>query len=85
MRRLVAGLLLAMSIPAASAEEPVRLYAAGSLRSAMLDIAEAYARATGIKLTGTFGASGLAWRRARWRRWRSWRFPKPWRSAPITG
>lgn len=49
---------LAFAMPA-QAQEPVRLYAAGSLKAAMTDIAEAFRRESGIAVTATFGASGL--------------------------
>jgi molybdenum ABC transporter molybdate-binding protein len=39
--------------------QPVRLYAAGSLRAALTDIAVAFKAETGIAVTGTYGASGL--------------------------
>ena len=39
--------------------EPVRLYAAGSLKSALSEIADAFKAETGIAVAGTFGASGL--------------------------
>jgi molybdate transport system substrate-binding protein len=41
------------------AQAPVRLYAAGSLRAALTEIATAFTAETGIAVTGTFGASGL--------------------------
>ena len=42
------------------AQEPaVRLYAAGSLRAAMTDLAQSYRAAGGPEVTATFGASGL--------------------------
>ena len=44
--------------PAASAE-PVRVYAAGSLREALTNIAQDYEARTGQKVALTFGASGL--------------------------
>ncbi len=44
---------------AASAQEPVRLYAAGSLRAALTDVANAFKAETGIAVAGTYGASGL--------------------------
>ena len=44
--------------PAASAE-PVRVYAAGSLREALTTIARDYETRTGQKIALTFGASGL--------------------------
>jgi ABC-type molybdate transport system substrate-binding protein len=49
----------AMISSLAHAEDAVRLYAAGSLRPAMLKIGDAFARDTGTKVIGTFGASGL--------------------------
>ena len=39
--------------------EPVRLYAAGSLRAAMTEIAQAFQAVEGIAVTGEFGPSGL--------------------------
>jgi len=50
--------LTAMNIAAAQ-DLPVRLYAAGSLRGAMTDIAQAFTAAGGPPVTATFGASGL--------------------------
>ena len=44
--------------PSASAE-PVRVYAAGSLREALTNIAQDYEARTGQKVALTFGASGL--------------------------
>jgi ABC-type molybdate transport system substrate-binding protein len=44
----------------AAAEHPtIRLYAAGSLRAAMTDIAQAFTAAGGPEVKATFGASGL--------------------------
>ena len=43
----------------ASGAEPVRLYAAGSLRAAMTEIAQAFQAVEGIAVTGEFGPSGL--------------------------
>lgn len=47
--------------PAASAEgaAPLRVYAAGSLREALTEVARAYESRTGVKTQLTFGASGL--------------------------
>lgn len=42
-----------------AAQEPVRLYAAGSLRVAMSEIGEAYRKAGGVTVVNEFGASGL--------------------------
>ncbi len=45
---------------AASADDPaVRLYAAGSLRAAMSEVAQAFTASGGPAVTTTFGASGL--------------------------
>jgi len=41
------------------AQNPVRLYAAGSLRAALTEIATAFTAETGIAVDGTYGASGL--------------------------
>jgi ABC-type molybdate transport system substrate-binding protein len=41
------------------AQEPVRLYAAGSLRVALTEVGEASSKASGVKVAYTFGASGL--------------------------
>ncbi|MCW5773065.1 MAG: molybdate ABC transporter substrate-binding protein [Rhodospirillaceae bacterium] len=43
----------------AHAEAPVRLYAAGSLKAALTEIAAAFRKETGIEVAGTFGPSGL--------------------------
>jgi molybdate transport system substrate-binding protein len=47
-----------LAVPAA-AQEPVRLYAAGSLRGALTQIGELYEKQSGEKIAGIFGASGL--------------------------
>jgi ABC-type molybdate transport system substrate-binding protein len=59
--RPLAAAFLAMALTAAARAEapPVRLYAAGSLKAVMGEIADAFRRETGITVTGTFGASGL--------------------------
>jgi molybdenum ABC transporter molybdate-binding protein len=44
---------------AAQAHEPVRLYAAGSLRLALTEVAKSFQAATGTPVAPTFGASGL--------------------------
>src|SRR5262249_12649974 len=54
----VAAALLALAMPARAAE-PVALYAAGSLRPALSEVAAAFERATGVAVTRKFGASGL--------------------------
>ncbi len=53
------ALLLVSAVSTAPAQEPVRLYAAGSLRAALNDVATAFAAASGIKVTGEYGPSGL--------------------------
>ena len=54
----LAGLLI-MASGVAAAQEPVRLYAAGSLRVAMTEVGEAYRKAEGVTVVAVFGASGL--------------------------
>jgi len=54
------GLLFAVLISmSAQAQEPVRLYAAGSLRLALTEVAKSFQAATGTPVAPTFGASGL--------------------------
>jgi molybdate transport system substrate-binding protein len=53
---LVIASLIAMS---AQGQEPVRLYAAGSLRLALTEVAKSFQAATGTPVAPTFGASGL--------------------------
>ncbi|WP_283813691.1 MULTISPECIES: molybdate ABC transporter substrate-binding protein [unclassified Bradyrhizobium] len=50
--------LISMSVPA-TAEDPVLLHAAGSLRGALTDIAAGFEAATGTQVKAKFGASGL--------------------------
>src|SRR6516165_12762659 len=62
MRSKLAWLLLCLMMALSqrgAAEEPVRLYAAGSLRAAMTDIARAFTVQYGVPVETTFGASGL--------------------------
>lgn len=47
-----------LGMPAMSHAETVLLHAAGSLRDALDDIAAAYEKSSGIKVTATYGASG---------------------------
>jgi molybdate transport system substrate-binding protein len=54
---LTAVVMATMTIPARAAE-PVQLYAAGSLRSALAEVATAFEAATGIKVQAKFGPSG---------------------------
>jgi ABC-type molybdate transport system substrate-binding protein len=53
-----AGLALLVSLPTA-AQEPLRLFAAGSLRAVMTEIGQVYAKTGGGPLQGEFGPSGL--------------------------
>ncbi|PWC83616.1 molybdate ABC transporter substrate-binding protein [Azospirillum sp. TSH100] len=51
---------LLSSLPArAASAEPVRVYAAGSLKAVLGEVAKAYEATRGIPVAGTFGASGL--------------------------
>jgi molybdenum ABC transporter molybdate-binding protein len=52
-------LAIGFAASAAVAQEPVRLYAAGSLRYAMLELGAAFEKSGGIKVAPVFGASGL--------------------------
>src|SRR5215472_14743773 len=52
------AMVLVMPNPA-SAADPVMLYAAGSLRSSLTEIADDFERASGFKVQTKFGASGL--------------------------
>jgi len=56
MRALAAILFVTMIAPAHASE--VLLHAAGSLRDALTEIGEAYGKASGNTVRGTFGASG---------------------------
>lgn len=61
-RALVAGFALMAALataPAARAHEPVLLHAAGSLRAALNEVAQAFSAGSGIAVTPIFGASGL--------------------------
>lgn len=53
------GLAIGVVSSTVTAQEPVRLYAAGSLRSVMLELGAAFETTEGIKLAPVFGASGL--------------------------
>jgi molybdate transport system substrate-binding protein len=54
---LTAVVMATMTMPA-SAAEPVQLYAAGSLRTALTEIAAAFEAQAGIKVQAKFGPSG---------------------------
>jgi molybdenum ABC transporter molybdate-binding protein len=56
-RPLILGMMLLMAIPADA--EPVRLYAAGSLKAALTDVVAAYEKATGQAVEPVFGPSGV--------------------------
>ena len=61
-RRLVAvfaSALVVVGIRPVGAEEALRLYAAGSLRRALTEVAAEFTRSSGIAVEGTVGASGL--------------------------
>lgn len=53
------GLFSVVMTNSTLAQEPVRLYAAGSLRAAMTEIGEAFNQSTGVLVHPEFGASGL--------------------------
>ena len=55
--RMMVLATLAMIGPAAA--ETVQLYAAGSLRGALIEIAKAYKSSTGNKVEAKYGPSGL--------------------------
>jgi ABC-type molybdate transport system substrate-binding protein len=56
---LTLGIFLVLAAVPALAQEPVRLYAAGSLRSTLTEVAKAFQAETGIAVAATFGPSGL--------------------------
>jgi ABC-type molybdate transport system substrate-binding protein len=59
-KRLIAGAILLMaSLSTASAQQPVLLHAAGSLRAALTEVANAFSDETGVPVRAIFGASGL--------------------------
>jgi molybdate transport system substrate-binding protein len=58
-RVLLASALMASSWHPAVAADPVRLYAAGSLKAALTDVAKAYEGAYGTAVEAEFAASGL--------------------------
>lgn len=58
-RVLFSALALTLSTLTFGQEPPVRLYAAGSLRTAMTEIAQAFMAAGGPPVVATFGSSGL--------------------------
>lgn len=58
-RAILFAMMLTSSTIATGQEAAVRLYAAGSLRAAMTEIAQAFAATGGPVVNATFGASGL--------------------------
>ena len=59
MMRTGALLLMMAVMTGSAAAETIQLYAAGSLRSALTDIARAYERSTGNRIEAKYGPSGL--------------------------
>lgn len=60
MRAVLGAALAAMTLlTMAKADDMARLHAAGSLKAAMTDIADAFSRAHGVSVERTFGPSGL--------------------------
>ena len=59
VRAVAFGLVVAASPVADAEESPLHLYAAGSLRGAMTEVAQAFTAAGGPSVAATFGASGL--------------------------
>jgi molybdenum ABC transporter molybdate-binding protein len=57
-RKLAAAIVVATITMQAKATDPVQLYAAGSLRSALTEIATAFEATTDIKVQAKFGPSG---------------------------
>ncbi len=57
--RVVFALLAAAMTHAAIAQEPVRLYAAGSLRAALNEVGAAFTASTGVRVAAEYGPSGL--------------------------
>jgi ABC-type molybdate transport system substrate-binding protein len=59
LRRSALLVLLLMAAVPAAASEPINLYAAGSLKAALGEVARDYEAAYGTPVTTTFGPSGL--------------------------
>lgn len=57
--RVIAVTALLWSAPTMAVADTVQLYAAGSLKGALTDVAKAYETATGNTIQAKFGASGL--------------------------
>jgi molybdate transport system substrate-binding protein len=58
LRKLAAAVVVLTMTMQARATDPVQLYAAGSLRSALTEIAAAFEVQTGVKVRAKFGPSG---------------------------
>ncbi len=58
-RVAVIAIMAATITPSAHAQEPLKLYAAGSLRAALTEVGAAYAKRGGVPVVAEFGASGL--------------------------
>jgi molybdate transport system substrate-binding protein len=58
VRACVIAAVIAMTMTSADANEMVLLHAAGSLRGALTDVAEAFAADSGIKVEAKYGPSG---------------------------
>jgi molybdate transport system substrate-binding protein len=56
---LVLAVLIALSMPLSASADSLKLYAAGSLKQALGDVAAAYEKAYQTKVTTKFGPSGL--------------------------
>ncbi len=59
LTRYVLALCTAAIMPLSALADTVQLYAAGSLKSALIDVAKAYEASTGNKVEMKFGPSGL--------------------------
>jgi len=58
-RAFLCAMALAVASPVSAQDNAIRVYAAGSLRGAMTEIAQAFTTAGGPAVMSTFGASGL--------------------------
>ena len=58
LRFVLTAVVMATMTMSVNATEPVQLYAAGSLRSALTEVATAFETQTGIKVRAKFGPSG---------------------------
>jgi len=59
LRTAALAVALMTSAPVSAQDQGVRLYAAGSLRSVMTEVAQAFSAAGAPPVSATFGASGL--------------------------